>query len=425
MVNLPSEPVSIFEELPDEVLLDICKYLRGADILYSFYRLNDRLNRTITHYLKNVNLMSVSHQQFEYSVSKVLPSIGDRIRTFILNGNWETIICQRLHSLLFHSPFSDLFPSLERLILKWFSSERLVLLLDQIEDCQHLIELDVRYLRGQGDLSLLMKVLSSNRNRLKTVRFDQDSSDFDVVSENNDSIVSENIEQLTVNLKKSESLPNVFHMIPNVRSLSLSIDELSEGAQSKKSLKKLTTLKHLSHFQLRSINLFWNHKEISTILKAMPSLKTLTLDLRTDDEKLIDENSLDKLLPRSLVKLDYFIRFYPSQYDTNTMDDHLPDNLRLASITKYPAWVLLDKPRNRMIYHTVPCRVRSLILPANISRKLCHGSNNFESVEDLCIYDVNCLLDIMLMLNHFRRVHSLTIDTKDRNKIRKCLLDTM
>jgi hypothetical protein len=67
--------LSSFEILPDEMILYVCHYLRGADILYSFYNLNTRLNITITGYCRYVNLMAVSYKQFDYAVSNVLPQI--------------------------------------------------------------------------------------------------------------------------------------------------------------------------------------------------------------------------------------------------------------------------------------------------------------------------------------------------------------
>ncbi|CAF1122279.1 unnamed protein product [Rotaria sordida] len=55
-------PSTTFETLPDEIILIACQYLRGADVLYSFYNLNTRLNITITGYCRYVNLMTVPYK---------------------------------------------------------------------------------------------------------------------------------------------------------------------------------------------------------------------------------------------------------------------------------------------------------------------------------------------------------------------------
>jgi hypothetical protein len=47
---------SHLEELPDEILIEICLYLNTFDILYSFGRLNRRLQCTISEFSCELNL---------------------------------------------------------------------------------------------------------------------------------------------------------------------------------------------------------------------------------------------------------------------------------------------------------------------------------------------------------------------------------
>ena len=49
-----------FENLPDEMLLTILRYLRPLDILDSFLDLNARLNRTITNYRERIVISHLS-----------------------------------------------------------------------------------------------------------------------------------------------------------------------------------------------------------------------------------------------------------------------------------------------------------------------------------------------------------------------------
>ena len=246
---------SSFELLPDEIILHICQYLRSADILYSLHNLNSRLNVTITGYCRHINLMTVSYKQFEYAVSQVLPQIGSFVRTFVLNGNWETIMSNVLSTMLFISPLSTLFPQLQRLIIKWFNSERLLSFVDTLHDFSQLTELDIRFLKGNTTDSLVKKILSANNSRLAVVSFDQDCVDLGI-SDDTNAISYPNIQEFTINLTLIKFIPCIFLLVPNVSRLHLSIDELSSTSKINVIDVNLSPLIHLIDFQLRSINYF-------------------------------------------------------------------------------------------------------------------------------------------------------------------------
>ncbi|CAF0737374.1 unnamed protein product [Adineta steineri] len=401
---------SSFETLPDEIILHICQYLRGADVLFSFYNLNNRLNITITGYCRYVNLLSVSYEQFEYSVSHVLPQISNSVQTFLLNGNWETIISKKLNSILFQSPMTLLFPQLQKLIIKWFTTEKLLLFIDTLHDLPQLIELDIRFLKGKMLNSLLTKVLSTNNNQLSIVSFDHDSIDFDICDDI--TLISyPNIEQLTVNLTEAKFMTNLFLLIPNIRCLYLSIEEMSTEIKCQSIFTNLPYLLHLITFQLRSINLFWTLDQISHILKVMPSLQELTFDLRTEDKRLINKENLLTILPRSLIKLEYFIRYYFSQLESEI------ETTKSFSSPHFPVISMLDEPRSRFIIYTIPCNLHSVILTGTVSQYMPSGWKYMQQTENLYIAHITSVLEILHILQHFRRLRTLTIDAKDKSQI--------
>ena len=404
--------LSSFENLPDEIILHICQYLRGADVLYSFYNLNTRLNITITGYCHYVNLMAVSYKQFEYAASYVLPKIGSLVQTFVLNGNWETIINDRISSVLFASRLALLFPQLRRLTIKWFTSERFLLFVDTLQDFPQLIELDIRFLKGNRVDLLLSKVLSANNGRLQIVSFDQDSVDLDI-SEDDTMTSHLNIQELTVNLSLSKLIPNLFLLVPNVCRLYVSVEELSNTTKFKPTIMNLTPLIHLIAFQLRSINLFWTFEEITQILEAMPFLQRLAFDFRTDDKRLVTEEDFRTILPSTLNKMDFFIRYYFSETISAT------EVSTTFSSVHYPIAYLLDEPRTRFFIHTIPCDLHSAILTATISKQMSAGWKYMRQTEDLYIYDITSLVDVLLILQHFRRVRTLSIDTKNKAEVCK------
>ena len=74
------------EILPDQIILQVCSYLHGADVLSLLYNLNARLNVTITDYCRHVDLSDVTYQQFNLVLSHILPKIASDIRSFVFHG---------------------------------------------------------------------------------------------------------------------------------------------------------------------------------------------------------------------------------------------------------------------------------------------------------------------------------------------------
>ena len=401
---------SSFELLPDEIILHICQYLRSADILYSLYNLNSRLNVTITGYCRHINLMTVSYKQFEYAVAQVLPQIGSFVRTFVLNGNWETIMNNELSTMLFISPLSTLFPQLQRLIIKWFNSKRLLSFVDTLYDFSQLTELDIRFLKGNPTDSLVKKILSANNSRLAVISFDEDCVDLDI-SDDTNTISYPNIQEFTINLTLIKFIPCIFLLVPNVSRLHLSIDELSSTSNINMIDVNLSPLIHLIDFQLRSINYFWTFDNIAHILKAMPSLQRFTFDLRTDDKRLFNAEDLLTILPSSLVSINFFIRYYHSELDVEVN----------KAIHSSSCHILFDERRNRFLIYTIPCDLRSLTLPATISKQMPSGWRYTQQIKNLYVYGITSMLEILLILQHFRHLRILNINIKENSRVCKYL----
>ncbi|UJR19554.1 hypothetical protein I4U23_022684 [Adineta vaga] len=58
------------------MVLQICSYLVGADVLSSFYKPNARINITITDYCHHLDLRGVTYHRFDYVASYILPRIN-------------------------------------------------------------------------------------------------------------------------------------------------------------------------------------------------------------------------------------------------------------------------------------------------------------------------------------------------------------
>ncbi|CAF2814920.1 unnamed protein product [Rotaria sp. Silwood2] len=270
--------------LPDEIMLNICRYLCGGDVRYAFFNLNTRLNKTITDYYHLLYLMPHVYRKFDYVICHILPEISMSARSLMLNGNWETIMSSRALSVLFAISISFTFPQLQKLTFKWFTNERLWLLVDTLQNLSQLIELNIRFLKDEAQDTLLTKVFTANNGQLTSISFDQDSIYLSIPEENK-MVSYSNIKELKINLTRRQMLFRFFTGVPNVHCLRVHLAEISESPITKQELTDLPLLAHLIDFKLHSINLFWIFDELVDILHRIPILQKLTLDLRTYDKR--------------------------------------------------------------------------------------------------------------------------------------------
>lgn len=394
--------ISTFEILPDEVILHVCQYLRSSDVLFSFFNLNTRLNTTITGYCHYVNLMVVSHRQFDYVVSYILPNIGYLVRSFVLNLNWQTIMSSKGYAVLFKTQMSIIFPQLKSLTLKSFTTEDFMSYINNIEDHAHIVKLDIQSLAGDSQDTLLGKILAANSRRLTSVTFDQNADPFSIANED-ELVFYPNIQELTINLTQARILPYLLKLVPNIRRLHVNFKELSMSPKMNNAWINISPLLHLVDFQLRSIELFWTFDEITDVLRLMPSLQRLKLDLRTQDKYLIQEETLFSILPSSLEKIYFFIRYYYSEsnFEMNT--------LSTSWSTNCPINCMLENIRDRILLHTVPMGLNSIILSAAMGKHMLSGWKYAQQVKDLWIHDASSFNQILLILQHFRHIRSLKI----------------
>jgi hypothetical protein len=401
---------STFEILPDEIILHICQYLRGADVLYSLYNLNTRLNVAITGYCRYVNLMAVTYKRFNYVAARVLPCIGYHVRSFLLNAYWETSISTQLFEDLFTSRLPLLCPHLQTLTLRWFSTEKLLLFVDCLENFPLLTVLNIQCLTGCKSDILLPKLFSANHCRLTIISFDS-SSIYLGVSETAITIPYPNIEELTINITTIAALKHLFKLIPNVRRLFIDVHNYCSH-KFENMFANLSPLPHLVEFNLSSLNWLWTFDEITDIIQTMPSLQKLMLDLRTNDKLLLTKESLRMILPSSCTQIDYCIRCLIFEISPEA-EEFLTSQSRCLSTV-----CLLDETQNDLMIHTIPCGLRSMSLQASIGKQMPSGWQYTQQVENLYICDATSMLEILLILQHFRRIRTLSIFALSLSEIR-------
>jgi hypothetical protein len=267
------------------------------------------------------------------------------------------------------------------------------------------MELNIRFLKEAVDETLLTKVLSANNGRLESVSFDQNSAFLDVPIIDQ-TISYLNIQKLAVNIKQCRMLPYIFALVPYVHCLYINIEERSYKPNFKQALVNLSPLNHLIDFHLCSIDIFWNLDAIDAVLRQMPSLQTLTLELCTEDKSLIKQENFVKILPAYLKQVHFLIYYYFSEPFFEVT------SLATSWSLVLPISCLLDEINECVLMFTTSFRPRLLNLPAVIGKQIVRGSEYTQQVEDLYVFNSTSLADILLTMQHFHRLRKLCINAK-------------
>ena len=98
--------MSFETSFPDEIILEICRYLHPIEVLLSFGGLNCRLNRTISDFIEHVHLTSViSYQNYLHLLRTILPTFWSSIQSLTIDN------CQVPHlARLFLDNTEDVLP---------------------------------------------------------------------------------------------------------------------------------------------------------------------------------------------------------------------------------------------------------------------------------------------------------------------------
>ncbi|CAF5052563.1 unnamed protein product, partial [Rotaria sp. Silwood1] len=128
------------ETLPDEILLQICKYLSCADILVSLTGLSYRITQMITQYRHHISLHKTSLSQSDYLCGNIFPQIGSQIRSLLIDCCYS-VLQDDLFIKYFANKISITFPQLERISLVAYEDNQLIALLDSLHDLNHFVEI--------------------------------------------------------------------------------------------------------------------------------------------------------------------------------------------------------------------------------------------------------------------------------------------
>jgi hypothetical protein len=400
--------ISTLEMLPDEILLEVCKYLLCNDILQSFFGLNRRMTQMITQYRHHVSLYKTSISKFDYLRTNVLPQIGSQIRSLFIDCCYSV-----LQDELFFEHFGEkmfmIFPQLERISIISYQHEQLLALLTNLSGLDHLIEIRLYSLFPIEPLhqpTVVQSLFQANNQRLNTILIDDKSSSLSFDNTN----CFLNILQLRINLKTLADLNSVFAAVPNVRYLDVLIRERVILFESMKEMK-LSSLSHLTDFRLKCINHMWKLEELLTLFIQLPTVRHLSLFLSTLDVHLTNGSLILSSLPSTVQQFNYAVDYFSNitLNQDETIVNYWPPS--------HPVSCYLN---DRFLFlHTLPwdfprIEVRSL-LGKMIS---CHtnGATGYERQVEQLDLEVNknfTFSKSLTVISQCRRVREITIHVRN------------
>ncbi|CAF3957597.1 unnamed protein product [Rotaria sp. Silwood1] len=100
--------ITMFDNLPTEIILDVFDYLSSNEIIYSFFYLNQRLQNLLIKQQYYINYLQLPISNFNFW-QKILSIIGSQIELLIIAHDYLTLSLDyfpNLKSIIITSPYS-------------------------------------------------------------------------------------------------------------------------------------------------------------------------------------------------------------------------------------------------------------------------------------------------------------------------------
>ena len=396
---MPSS-VSTIEIFPDEVFLEVCRYLHVADVLYSFFHLTARLDRTISFYRQHVSLHRTSYVQFLEIFTQILPQMTDSIRSLVIF---------ELESPLFFASFqhSEIYPNLEKLTLVNWTDKKLIPFIDTLHGMNSFRTLMIQALdltESTDHGELLEKILAANHSRLNRIVFDHECDSFELPTSLTPPMTFDNVTELSIALGTTNDLFQLVEMIPCVERLHTTL----KGPWEQTGLPpgEFSRLKELSVYAMSWLSTFQNLK---SLVQIAPALETVSLVLVTHDCALIDGDKVLSLFPPTLQQCSYSICYQPHPVDIEL--DVIPI---LRSWRSIPIAYAISESDKRVFLHTIPYQATRLSLRSLFHRHVSADVNShlYRSVRHLHVYDTLALAETFGIARHSRSIVDLVISIR-------------
>ncbi|CAF0881117.1 unnamed protein product [Rotaria sp. Silwood1] len=386
--------------LPDEMLLEICRYLHSGDVLYSFFGLNSRLNQTITFYRQHVSLHKTFYMQFIHIFTIILPQIESSIRSLVIF---------ELESPLFFESFKNnhIYQDLEKLTLVNWTDEKLIKFIDTLHGMKHFHKLVIQALdltESVTNINLLRKILGANDNQLTHIVFDHECDALNIADEKNCEITFPNIIQLDIELQTTKDLLKLVQMIPNIEQLHLTFKRPWVKVSFDQQINS-----HLTELNVYAMSWFSTFDDLKTLIQISPTIKNFSFVLVTRDYSMINGQCVLALLPSCVKQFNYSICYH--SFDK---DDKFDPIRIIKSWKSIPVAYSISENDKRIFLHTVSYHPNRLSLRSLFHKQMSADVNSsiYNKVRHLHVYDTIALKEIAGIVRHCRQILDLIISIR-------------
>lgn len=396
-----SSDSTILEMLPDEIILEFCRYLHSGDVLYSLFGLNSRLNQTITFYQQHVSLHKTFYMQFTEIFNRILPQIHSSIRSLVIF---------ELESPLFLESFKNnqIYECLEKLTLVNWTDAKLMLFLNTLRGMKHFHTLVIQALDLTDlvtNINLLRTILGTNDNQLTHVLFDHECDAFNLIDEEDSVLTYPNVIQINIELQTTRDLLKLAKLIPNVVQLNTTF---------KRPWMKIVfdqqLFCHLTDFSVYAMSWFSTFDDLKTLTHIAPSIENLSFVLVTRDYPMIDGQRIRSILPNSVKHFNYSIC-----YHSLDKDDDFNSTKIIASWQHVPIAYSISENDKRIFLHTISYQPSRLSLRSLFNKTMSADLNSqiYRKVRHLHVYDTISLSEICGIVRHCRQILDLIISIRN------------
>jgi hypothetical protein len=388
-------PISNLLMLPDEILLEVYKYLLNTHVLYSFYGLNKRLNTCITGYCRHISLTDIRFDEFHYLSRSILPAIGFEIQSLSIS-NCRSVLQGKIFSQYFSHQMSKIFPNLKKIIVSCYTADELDIFLNTLNNLENLHQIEV-YDILTDQSNLFQHVIETNNNRFSSIKFKTSYSEVPTCS-------CLNILDLTISIQTLDKLSQLLSFIPNIRRLNVTIDEIS---LTETGFDHLSPLPYLNYFVLRCWNHFWLLEEINSLFNKIPAVEYISLEISSNDNCFVNtEQKLFDILPKSIREFHLLLRYY---YD---IIEEIDRNALLTC--RFPIICLIDEDSQQAVLHTIPYKFPLFNISSSMTKQM-STSDNYRNVDRFYDYYGMTLAETFPIIARCRRIKEIDIQSYDKN----------
>jgi len=275
---------SYLEDLPDEILIEVCLYLSKFHILYSFGRLNRRLQCTISEFRSQCDFSFFSYDEFQrcYSPS-FLNFVCERLTKLSLTNECAPGQIKLFEQIIGDECFETKLPLLKSLTLADFTNDNVTIL----SKILYLQELDIEFdsheklTKQNGNLINFYIFGTSNHFQKVTLYSDQG---FKIQPQ---SQPNTQLEELTIQVDTLEDLLVLFTVAPCL--IRLEVDIVRNNS-SLISIPEDQMVKHLKELYLHTRDkvIIPFTSMLKPMICSIPSIEYLSIGLRSNDPDYAD-----------------------------------------------------------------------------------------------------------------------------------------